>query len=140
MVKMQTNFSNLKRMQCRSYQLLSKAHGFIANPFSGFEVLNFDIQSDNHTLNNCGENWPIQHNVDNVQGLSPCLREEDRNENFPCTSTKNINWFLNTMNECFSQSNVIFNHSNFIDVLDNSQYYNGLYLSHIHYALENFKM
>ena len=91
---------------------------------------------ENHTIDNCSANWPLQHNVDDVQGLAPCLGEEDRNENFPCTSTKNIN----TMNECFSQSNVIFNHNNFIDVLDNSQFYNGLYLSHMHYATEKFKM
>ena len=83
-------------------------------------------QPRNITLDNCGSNWPEQHNVDDVSGLAPCLEEKDKDKNFPCTTTKNINWFLNTMNDCFSQSNVIFNQDNFIGVLGNSQYYKGL--------------
>jgi len=84
-------------------------------------------------LDNCGSNWPEQHNVDDIPGLAPCLEEKDKDEDFPCTTTKNINWFLNTMNDCFSQSNVLFNQDNFIDVLGNSQYYKGLdIISYLH--------
>ena len=77
------------------------------------------------TVNNCGPNWPFKHTDNDVPGLAPCLTEKDMEENFPCSSTRNINWFLNTMNDCFSESNIIVNQDNFMDVLDNSHFYNG---------------
>ena len=57
--------------------------------------------------------------------MAPCLTKEDMEENFPCSSTRNINWFLNTMNDCFAESNVIMNQDNFMDVFGNAHYYNG---------------
>ena len=79
----------------------------------------------NNTVINCGPNWPYKHTDNDVTGLAPCLTKEDMEENFPCSSTRNINWFLNTMNDCFSESNIIVNQDNFMDVLGNSHFYNS---------------
>ena len=96
-------------------------------------ALNFSAQycpqtptlSKNITIHNCGPNWPHQHTKSETPGKVPCLTGEDVDENFPCSSTRNINWFLNTLNDCYAQSNIIVNQNNFMDVLGNSKYYNG---------------
>ena len=77
------------------------------------------------TEDNCGPNWPPQHNPEDVPGLAKCRSEEDKDADYPCTSTRNMNWFLNTLNECFAQPNVIVNQNNFLDVLQNSHLYKG---------------
>ena len=79
----------------------------------------------NITADNCGPDWPYQYTENDVPGRAPCLTKEDIDDSFPCSSTNNINWFLNTLNDCYAESNIMFNQDNFVDVFSNKKYYKG---------------